>query len=99
LSDGLTCFTRALFKVMAQSLATGLGMVHDLLPMTALLPSLRSLPTFLLNRLPLGREFLTPSVPRTQVEHLGLIGIEHMLVLTLDPLLSLAQVRSLRLKR
>jgi hypothetical protein len=35
----------------------------------------------------------------TEVEHLGLISIEQALVLTLDPLLSLEQLRLLRLKR
>jgi hypothetical protein len=41
LGDSLTFFKRELFKVMAQQLAKGLGMVNDLLPMNALLPSLR----------------------------------------------------------
>jgi hypothetical protein len=74
-------------------------MVNDLLPMNALVPSLSSLPTFLLNLLQLGREFLTPRLQLTQVENLGLIGIEQALVLTLAPLLSLEQLRLLRLKR
>jgi DDE family transposase len=97
--DGLTFFQRERFKVMAQSLAKGLGMVNDLLPMTARVPSLSSLPTFRLNLLPLGRAFLTPRLPRTQVEHLGLRGLEHAWVLTLDPLLALEPLRWLRLKR
>jgi hypothetical protein len=49
--------------------------------------------------LQLGREFLTPRLQLTQVEHLGLIGIEQALVLTLDPLLALEQLRLLCLKR
>lgn len=99
LGYGLTFFKRELFKVMAQELAKSLGMVNDLLPMNALLPSLRSLPTFLLNLLQLGREFLAPRLQLTEVENLGLISIEQALVLTLDPLLSLEQLRWLRLKR
>lgn len=97
--DRLTCFTRALCKVMAQSWAKGLGMVNDLLPMPARLPSVSELPTCLRTLWPLGRAFLTPRVPRTQVEPLGLIGIAHAWVLTLDPLLALEPWRWLRLKR
>jgi hypothetical protein len=41
LGDSLTFFKRELFQVMAQQSAKGLGMVNDLLPMNALLPSLR----------------------------------------------------------
>jgi hypothetical protein len=41
LGDRLTFFKRELVKVLAQQLAKGLGMVNDLLPMNALLPSLR----------------------------------------------------------
>ena len=99
LGDSLTFFTRELFKVMVQSLAKGLGIVNHLLPMNALLPSLSLWPTFLLNLWPLGSEFLTLHVQLTQVEHLSLIGIEHTLVLTLDPLLALEQGQELRLKR
>jgi hypothetical protein len=73
-------------------LAKGLGMVNDLLPMNALLPSLRQLATFLLNLVQLGREFLTPHLQFTEGEYLGLIGIEQALVLTLDPLLALEQL-------
>jgi hypothetical protein len=80
-------------------LAKSLGIVNDLLPMKALLPSLRQLPTFLLNLLQLGREFLAPRLQLTEVENLGLISIEQALVLTLDPLLSLEQLRLLRRKR
>jgi hypothetical protein len=42
--------------------------------------------------LQLGSKFLTPRLQLPQVEHLGLIGIEQTLVLTLDPLLALEQV-------
>ena len=99
LGDGLPFFKRELFKVIAQQLAKGLSMVNDLLPMDALMPSLSSLPTFLLNLLQLGREFLTPRLQLTQVDNLALIGIEQALVLPLDPLPSLEQLRLLRLKR
>jgi hypothetical protein len=99
LGDRLTFCTRELVKVMAQSLAKGLGMVHDLLPMKALLPSVRDLPTCLRHLLPLGRALLTPQLPLTQVEPLGLIGGEHPVVLTLDPLLALEPLREWRLER
>jgi hypothetical protein len=99
LGDRLTFCTRALFKVMAQYLATGLGLVNDLWPMKALWPSLRSLPTCLLTLLPRGSEFLTPPLPLTQVEPRGLRGVEHTLVLTLAPLLALEQWRELRRER
>jgi hypothetical protein len=99
LGDGLPFFKRELCKVIAQQLAKGLGIINDLLPMDTLLPSLRSLPTFLLNLLQLGREFLTPRLPLTQVDNLGLIRIEQALVLPLDPLAPLEQLCLLRLKR
>jgi len=99
LGDGLPFFKRELFKGIAQHLAKGLSMVNDLLPMDALMPSLSSLPTFLLHLLQLGREFLTPRLQLTQVENLALIGIEQALVVPLDPLPSLEQLRLLRLKR
>ena len=91
LGESLTFFTRERFKVMAPYWATGLGMVNDLLPMNALLPSWRSLAPFLLNLGPRGRELLTPHVPFSEGESLGLIGIEPALVLTLEPLLALEQ--------
>jgi len=49
LGDGLTFCKRELFKGIPQQLAKGRGRVPDLLPMDALLPSLRSLPIFLRN--------------------------------------------------
>jgi len=40
LGYGLTFFKRKLCQILAQQLAKGLGIVNDLLPMDALLPSL-----------------------------------------------------------
>jgi hypothetical protein len=99
LGDRLTFCTRKLFKVMAQPLVKSFGMVNDLVPMPALLPSWRELPTVLLELVPLGSQFLTPRLPLTQVRHLGLIGVEHTLVLTLTPRLALEPLREWRLKR
>lgn len=44
----------------------------------------------------LRSEFLPPGLQLLQVENLGLIGIESTLVLTLNPLPPLAQLRLLR---
>ena len=38
LGNGLTFFKRELGQILAQQLAKGRGIVHDLLPMDALLP-------------------------------------------------------------
>ena len=38
LGNGLTFFKRELGKILAQQLAKGRGIVHDVLPMDALLP-------------------------------------------------------------
>jgi hypothetical protein len=99
LRDGLALFKCKPFQIIAQQLAKGFGMVNDLLPVDSLLPSVGSLPDVLRNLLQLGGEFLTPRLELTQVNDLGLIGIEHALVLTLDPLPPLEQLHVLRLKR
>jgi hypothetical protein len=41
LRDRLTFFKRELLQVVAEQLAKGLGMLHDLLPMDALMPRVR----------------------------------------------------------
>jgi hypothetical protein len=66
--------------------------------MDTLLPRVRQLLTFLLNLVPRGSELLTPRLEFTQGDNLGLIGIEPALVLPLEPLLPLQQVRVLRLQ-
>jgi hypothetical protein len=76
LGYGLTFCKRELSKMLAQQWAKGLGIVHNLLPMDALMPRLRSLATFLGNLLKLRSEFLTPCLPRMEIDNLGLIGIE-----------------------
>jgi hypothetical protein len=96
--DGLPFYTRELFQIVPQQLAKGCRIVDHLLPVDALLPRLRSLPTFLLDLLPRGREFLPPRVECTQGNNLGLIGIQQALVLPFEPLPSLQQLRVLRLK-
>jgi hypothetical protein len=64
--------------------------------MDTLLPRVRQLLTFLLDLLQRGRELLTPCLELTQGDYLGLIGIEQALVLPLEPLLPLQQLRWLR---
>ena len=54
---------------------------------------------FLLDLLQLPREFLAPRVQLTEVHNLSLVGIQQALVLPLDPLASLVQLRVLCLKR
>ena len=76
LGNGLTFFKRELCQVLAQQLAKGLGIVHDVLPMDALLPSLSSLLAFLGNLLQLRSEFLPPGLQLVEIDHLGLISIE-----------------------
>jgi hypothetical protein len=62
--------------MLAQQWAKGLGIVHNLRPMDALMPRLRSLATFLGKLVQLRSEFLTPCVSLMEMDHLGLIGIE-----------------------
>ena len=76
LGNGLTFCKRELGKILAQQLATGRGIVHDVLPMDALLPCVGSLPAFLGNLVQRRSEFLPPCLQLLQVENLGLIGIE-----------------------
>jgi hypothetical protein len=99
LRDRLPFFKRELFQVRAEQLAQGLSMLHHLLPMDALMPRVRSLPSFLLKLLQVPREFLAPRLQLTEVHNLGLVGIQQALVLPLAPLASLGQLRLLRLKR
>jgi hypothetical protein len=96
LRDGLPFFTRELVQMIPQSLAKGCRIVDHLLPMDTLMPHVRQLLTLLLDLLPRGRELLTPRLELTQGGHLGLIGIEQALVLPLEPLLALQQLRLLR---
>jgi hypothetical protein len=76
LGDGLPFFKRELGQILAQQLAKGLGIVHHLLPMDALLPRLRSLATFLGNLVQLCSKLLTPCLQLLEIENLGLIGLE-----------------------
>ena len=75
LGDGLPFFKRELGQILAQQWAKGLGIVHHVLPMDALLPRLRSLATFLGNLVQLRRKLLTPCLQLLEMENLGLIGI------------------------
>ena len=56
------------------------------------------MPTFLLDLLQRGRQFLPPRLEFIQGNNLGLIGIKQALVLPLEPLPSLYQLRVLRLQ-
>ncbi len=76
LGNGLTFFKRELGKILAQQLAKGRGIVHDVLPMDALLPCVSSVLAFLGNLVQLRSEFLPPCLQLRQVDNLGLIGIE-----------------------
>jgi hypothetical protein len=64
--------------------------------MDTLLPRVRQLLTCLLDPLQRGSELLTPRLELTQGDNLSLIGIEQALVLPLEPLLPLQQLRLLR---
>jgi len=99
LSDSLSLFKRKLFEILAQQLAKGLGVINDLLPVNGLLSGVGQLANLLLNLLPLGREFLTPRPELGQVDDLGLKGIQQALILALDPLAPLQQLRLLRLEQ
>jgi hypothetical protein len=68
------------------------------LPLDALLSRVGQLPTFLLNLLQRGSQLLPPRLEFTECDNLGLIGIKQALVLSLEPLPPLQQLRLLRLK-
>jgi hypothetical protein len=72
----LTFFKRELGQGCAQQVAKGRGIVHDVLPMNALVPRVGSLPAFLGQLVPLRSEVLPPGLPLRQVDHLGLLGLE-----------------------
>jgi DDE superfamily endonuclease len=76
LGNGLTFCKRELGKILAQQLAKSRGIVHDVLPMDALLPRVGSLLACLGNLVQLRSEFLPPCLQLLQGEDLGLIGIE-----------------------
>ena len=76
LGNSLPFFKRELGQILTQQLTKSLGIVHDVLPMDALLSRVGSLPAFLGNLAQLRREFLPPCLQLMQVENLGLIGIE-----------------------
>jgi hypothetical protein len=60
LGNGLTFFKRELGKILAQQLAKGRGIVHDVLPMDTLLPCVSSVLAFLGDLVQLRSEFLPP---------------------------------------
>jgi hypothetical protein len=66
--------------------------------MDTLLPRVRQLLTFPLDLLQRGSELLTSRLELTQGDNLGLIGIEQALVLPLETLLPLQQLRLLHLQ-
>jgi hypothetical protein len=96
--DGLPFSTRELCQSVPQQLAKGCRIVDHLLPVDALLPRWRSLPTFLLDLLQRGRALLPPRLEFTPGHHRGLIGIQQALVLPFEPLPSRQPWRVLRLK-
>jgi hypothetical protein len=96
--DGLPCSKRELCQMVPQPWAKGGRLVDHLLPVDALWPRVRLLPTFLLDLRHRGREFLPPRLACTQGHHLGLIGIQHAWVLPFAPLPSLQQWRGVRLQ-
>ena len=98
LRNGLPFFKREPRKIRPQQLAKGRGIVNHLLPLDALLSRVGQLPTFLLNLLQRGSQLLPPRLELTEGDNLGLIGIKQALVLPLDPLPPLQQLRLLRLK-
>ena len=98
LCNGLSFFKRELRQIRPQQLAKGRGIVDDLLPLDTLLARVGQLPTFLLDLLQRGSKFLPPRLELTECDNLGLIGIKQALILPLDPLPPLQQLRLLRLK-
>ena len=98
LCNGLSFFKRALRKIRPQQLAKGRGIIDHLLPLDALFSCVGQLPTFLLDLVQRSSQFLAPRLELTEGDNLGLIGIKQALVLPLDPLPPLQQLRLLRLK-
>jgi hypothetical protein len=76
LGDGLPFFKRELGQIRAQQLAKGLGVVHHVLPLDALLARLCSWVTFLGKLVQLCRAFLPSCLQLLEMENLGLRGIE-----------------------
>ena len=76
LGNGLTFFKRERGKMLAQPLAKGRAIVHDVLPMDTLLPRVGSVPAVLGHLVQRRSEFLPPCLPLLQSENLSLIGIE-----------------------
>jgi hypothetical protein len=76
LGNGLTFCKRELGKILAQQLAKGRAIIHDVLPMDALWPRVGSVPACLGNLVQLCSELLPSCLQLLQVENLGLIGIK-----------------------
>jgi hypothetical protein len=76
LGNGLTFFKRELGKILAQQLAKGRGIVHDVLPMDTLWPCVSEVLACLGNLVQLRSAFLPPCLSLRQIENLGLIGVE-----------------------
>jgi len=98
LGNGLSLFKRELRQIRPQQLAKGRGILDHLLPLDALLSCVGQLPTFLFNLLQRSSKFLPPCLELTEGDNLGLISIQQALVLPLNPLPPLQQLRLLRLK-
>ena len=92
LGHRLGFFKREALQMPPQELPKGLGMVDHLLPMHRLLLRTAQLLLFLLDLLPLGRDFSPPTLQFLEVDHVGLIRIEQALALSLEPLLPLVKV-------
>jgi len=92
LRHGLALFKRESFEIVAEQFPKGLGVVNDLLPMNSLLSSVRQSLNLLLDLLQLCREFLSPRLHFSEVDCLGLIGVEQSLILSLDSLSALEQL-------
>ena len=98
LGNGLSFFKRELRQMRPQQLAKGRGILDHLLPLDALLSCVGQLPTFLLDLAQRSSQFLSPRLELTEGDNLGLIGIEQALILPLEPLPSLQQLRLVRLQ-
>ena len=98
LGNGLSFFKRELRQIRPQQLAKGCGIIDHLLPLDALLSCVGQLSTFLRNLVQRGSQLLPPRLELTECDNLGLIGIKQALVLPLDPLPPLQQLRLLRLQ-
>jgi hypothetical protein len=98
LRDGLPFFKRERRQICPQQWAKGRGIGEHLLPLAALLARVGQLSTVRLDLWQRGSEFLSPRLALRQCDNLGLIGLKQALVLPLEALPPLQQLRVLRLQ-